>query len=85
MALNWCYILYIDVPATKIVLGLQLCIDLGLIVICCDDKCSCKDIQVAETSATSLIRNTQGADAHESMALSPVPLDMKIDETDPKS
>ena len=42
-------------------------------------------MQVAETSATSLIRNTQGTDAHDSMALSPVPLDMKIDETDLKS
>ena len=38
-----------DVPDTKIIFGLQLCIDLGLIVIRCDDKCRCKNVQVAET------------------------------------
>ena len=74
-----------DVPDTKIILGLQLCIDLGLIVIHCDNNCRCKNMQVAETSATSLIKNTQGADGHDSMVLPPVPPDMKIDETNPKS
>ena len=39
-----------DVHDTKIILGLRLCIDLGLMVIQCDDECKCKNMQVAETS-----------------------------------
>ena len=44
-----------DVPDTKIILGLQLCIDLGLIVIQCDDECKCKNVQVAEASLTPIL------------------------------
>ena len=73
-----------DVPDTKIILGLRLCIDLGLIVIRCDDKCRCKNVQVAETSSSTLIVNTQGSDDQSSM-LPPVPLDTKIDETNLKA
>ena len=39
-----------DVSDTKIIVGLRLCIDEGLIVIQCDDECKCKNVQVAETS-----------------------------------
>ena len=53
-----------DVPDTKIILELRLCIDLGLIVIRCDDKCRCKNVHVAETSSLTLIENTQGSDDH---------------------
>ena len=60
------------------------CIDLGLIVIRCDDECRCKNVQVAETSSLTLIENTQGSDDQSSI-LPPVPLDTKIDETDPKA
>ena len=73
-----------DVPDTKIILGLRLCVDLGLIVIRCDDECRCKNVQVAETSSSSLIENTQESDGQSSM-LPPVPLDTKIDETNPKA
>ena len=73
-----------DVPDTKIILGLQLCIDLGLLVIRCDDECKCKNVQVAETSSSTLIENTQGSDDQSSM-LPPVPLNTKIDETNPKA
>ena len=74
-----------DVPDTKIILGLQLCIDLGLIVIRCDDKCRCKNVQVAETSSSTIIENTQGSDDHSStFTLPSVPLDTKVDETNPK-
>ena len=73
-----------DVPDTKIILELQLCIDLSLIVIRCDDKCRCKNVQVAETSSLTLIENTQGSDDQSSM-LPPVPLDTTIDETNPKA
>ena len=68
-----------DVPDTKIILGLPLYIDLGLIVIKCDDECKCKNIQVAEASAMSFIDSTQGSDDHSSMLLPPVSLDTKID------
>ena len=45
-----------DVQDSKIILGLQLCIDLGLIVIKCDEECVCKkSIQVAETSSSTPI------------------------------
>ena len=73
-----------DVPDTKIILGLQLCIDLGLIVIKCDDKCKCKNVQVAEASSSTLIENTQRSDDQSSM-LPPVSLDMKKDETNLKA
>ena len=46
-----------DVPDTKIILGLQLCIDLGLIVIKCDDECRYKKVQVTEASSSTLIEN----------------------------
>ena len=75
-----------DVPDTKIILGLRLCIDLGLIVVRCDDKCRCKNVQVAETSSLTIIENTQGSDDHSStFTLPPVPLDTRIDETNPKA
>ena len=73
-----------DVPDTKIILGLRLCIDLGLIVIQGDDDCKCKNVQVSETSSSTLIENTQGSD-DKSSTLPPVPLDTKIDETNPKA
>ena len=72
-----------DVPDTKIILGLQLCIDLGLIVIQCDDDCKYKNVQVAEASSIP-IENLQGSDDKNSM-LPPVPLDTKIDETNLKA
>ena len=73
-----------DVPDNKIILGLQLCIDLGLIVVRCNDECRCKNVQVAETSSSTLIENTQGSDDQRS-TLPSVPLDMKIDETNLKA
>ena len=53
-----------DVPNTKVILGLRLCIDFGLIVIQCDDDCRCKHmkVQVAETSSSIPVENTQGYD-----------------------
>ena len=73
-----------DVPDTKIILGLQLCIYLDLIVIKCNDECKCKNIQVSEASATSLIEDTQKSDDQSSM-LPPVSFNMKIDETNLKA
>ena len=49
-----------DVHDTKIILGLQLCIDLGLIVIRGDDNCKCKNVQVAETSTSTPIEIKTG-------------------------
>ena len=49
-----------NVQGTKVILGLWLCIDLGLIVIQYDDKCNCKNVRVAETSASPPIENKQG-------------------------
>ena len=72
-----------DVPDTKIILGLRLCIDLGLIVIQCDNECRCKNVQVVETSSSTPIENVQGSD-DKSSALPPVPLNTKIDETNLK-
>ena len=67
-----------------IILGL-LCIDLGLIVIKCDDECVCKkNVQVAATSSSTPIENKQGND-DTSSTLPPVPLDTKIDETNAKA
>ena len=78
------YVTY--VPVTKIILGLLLCIDLGLIVIRCDDECRCKNVQVAETSSSTPIENIQGSgDQSLTLTLPPVPLDTKIDETNPKA
>ena len=45
-----------NVTDRKIILGLQLCIELGLIVIKCDDKCQCKNLTVAEANAADPIR-----------------------------
>ena len=73
-----------DVPDTKIILRLQLCIDLGLIVIQCDNECKCNNVQVAETSASSLIENKQG-NADTGTTLPPGPLDTKISETNAKA
>ena len=73
-----------NVPDTKIILGLQLCIDLGLIVLQRDDKCKCKNVQVAETNSSTLVGNIQGCDDKNS-TLPPVPLDTKIYETNPKA
>ena len=71
-----------DVPDTKIICGLRLCIDLGLIFIRCDEECRCKNVHIAETSSSTLIENTQGSDDHSStLTLPPVPLDTKIDQT----
>ena len=73
-----------DVPDTKIILGLRLCIDLGLIVIKCNNECRYKNVQVAEASSSTLIENTQRSDDQSSI-LPPVPLNTKIDETDLKA
>ena len=73
-----------DVPDTKIILGLRLCIDLGLIIIKCNDECRCKNTHIAETSSSTLIENTQRSD-DQSSTLPPFPLHTKIDETDPKA
>ena len=72
-----------DVPDTKIILGIQLHIDLGLIVIKCDEDYLSKNVQVVETSSSTLIENVQGSDDQSSMI--PVPLNTKIDETNPKA
>ena len=74
----------INIPDTKIILGLQLSIELGLIVIQCDDECKYKNVQAPETSSLTPIENVQGSDDKNSM-LPPVPLDTKIDETNPKA
>ena len=52
-----------------------------MILVKCDDYCICKNAQVAETSSMNLIENVQGSDDKSSMTLPPVPLSMKIDET----
>ena len=69
---------------TKIIFGLQLCIDLGLIVIQCDDECKFKKVQIAETSSSTPVENTQDYDDRNSM-LPPVPLNTKINETNLKA
>ena len=73
-----------DVHDAKIIPGLRLCIDLGLIVMRCDDECRCKNVHVAETSSLALIENTQRFDDRSS-TLPPVPLNTKIDETNLKA
>ena len=40
-----------NVPDAKKILELWLCIELGLIVVQCDEECKCKNMQVAETSS----------------------------------
>ena len=60
------------------------CINLGLIVVKCDDKCRCKNVQVTEASSSTLIENTQRSD-DQSSTLPPVSLDTKIDETNLKA
>ena len=69
----------------KIILGLQLCIELGLIVIKCDDECQCKNLTVAEANAADPIRKQQEAVDQNSTPLPPVSLDTEIDSTNPKS
>ena len=67
-----------DVPDTKIILGLQLCIDLGLIVIRYDNECRCKNVQVAETSSSTPIENIQRSDDQcSTLTLPPVPLSQR--------
>ena len=51
-----------NIHDTKIILGLRLYINLGLIIVRCDDKCKCKNVHVAETSSSTLIENIQGSD-----------------------
>ena len=76
----------IDIQDSKIILGLWLCIDLGLIVVRCDDKCACKNVQVAETSSSTPVENRNGNDATGLMLmLPPMLLDIKIDETNAKA
>ena len=59
-------------------------IDLGPTVIRCDDKCKCKNIQVAESSSSTPIENKQANDDTGS-TLPLVLLDTKIDETNAKA
>ena len=73
-----------NVTDWKIVLGLQLCIGLGLIVIKCDDECQCKNLTVAEANAADPIRKQQEAVDQNSTPLLPVLLDTEIDSTNPK-
>ena len=53
----------------------------------CDDECKCKNIQVAETNAATIVENVQkNVDTSSTPPLSPsVPLDTKIDETNLKA
>ena len=67
-----------NVQGTKVILGLWLCIDLGLIV------SKCKNVQIAETTALTLIENTQ-ENVDTGSTLPPVPLDPKISETNAKA
>ena len=57
---------------------------LGIIVIQCNDKCKCKNVQVAEASSSTLIENVQGSE-DKNLMLPPVPLNTKIDKTNPKA
>ena len=72
-----------DVMDRKVILGLQLCIKLGLIVIKCDDDCQCKNLTVAEVNATDPIRKQQ--EAVDQNSTPPVSLDTVIDSTNPKA
>ena len=45
-----------DVTDRKTILGFRLCMQLGLIVVKCDDDCQCKNLTVAQTNATSPIQ-----------------------------
>ena len=75
-----------NIPNTKIILELGLCIDLGFIVVQCDDDCKSLKVhvQVAETSSSTPIENKQGHDDKNS-TLPPVPLYTKIIETNAKA
>ena len=68
-----------NVMDQKIILGLQLCIELGLIVIKCDDDCQCKNLTVAEANAADPIRKQQ--EAVDQNSTPPVLLDTEIDST----
>ena len=72
-----------NIPHTKIILGLRLCIDLGLIVVQCDDECKCKKVQIAETSSSTPVESKQGYDRN--LMLPPVSLNTKINETNLKA
>ena len=74
-----------NVMDRKIILGLQLCIELGLIVIKCDDKCQCKNLKVAEANAADPIRKQQEAVDQNSTPLPPVLLDTEINSTNRKA
>ena len=69
----------------KIILGLQLCIELGLLVMKCDDKCQCKNLTVAEANAAHPIRKQQEVVDQNSTPLPPASLDTEIDSTNPKA
>ena len=73
-----------NVMDRKIILGLQLCIELGLIVIKCDDECQCKNLTIAEANAADPIRKQQAVDQN-STPLPPVSLDTEIDSTNLKA
>ena len=67
----------------KIILGLQLCTELGLIVIKCDNNCQCKNLTVAEANAADIIRKQQ--EAVDQNSTPPVSLDTEIDSANPKA
>ena len=72
-----------NVMDRKIILGLQLSIELGLIVIKCDDDCQCKNLTVAEANAADPIRKQQ--EAVDQNSTPPVSLDTEIDSTNLKA
>ena len=71
-----------NVMDRKIILGLQLSIELGLIVIKCDDDCQCKNLTVAEANAADPIRKQEAVDQN---STPPVSLDTEIDSTNLKA
>ena len=74
-----------NVMDRKIILGLQLCIELGLIVVKCDDEYQCKNLTVAEANAVDPIRKQQEAVDQNSTPLPSVSLDTEIDSTNLKA
>ena len=70
-----------SVTDRKIILGLQLCIELGLIVVKSDNECQCKNLTVAEANAADPIRKQQEAVDQDSTPLLPVSLNTEIDST----
>ena len=67
----------------KVILGLRVCIKLGLIVIKCDDECQCKNLTVAEANAADPIRKQQET-VDQNSTLPPVPLNTEINSTNPR-